>query len=78
MLIVPYGWDQPDNAARVERLGVGLHVSRNAYSAKTAMAALERLIGDSSFTARATEVATQMQREDGLASACDAIEAVWN
>jgi rhamnosyltransferase subunit B len=78
MLIVPYGWDQPDNAARVERLGVGLHVSRNAYSSKTAIAALERLIGDSSFTVRAAEVATQMQREGGLASACNAIEAVWN
>ncbi len=76
MLIVPFGWDQPDNAARIERLGVGLHVSRNTYSVKSAVAALERLIGDSSFTVRAAEVAVQMQREDGLASACDAIEAV--
>jgi UDP:flavonoid glycosyltransferase YjiC (YdhE family) len=24
MLVVPYGWDQPDNAARVQRLGVGV------------------------------------------------------
>ncbi len=78
MLIVPYGWEQPDNAARVERLGVELHASWNAYSSKTAMAALERLIGDSNFTVRATEVATQMQREDSLASACNAIEGLWN
>jgi rhamnosyltransferase subunit B len=27
MLVVPYGWDQPDNAARIERLGTGLHLA---------------------------------------------------
>ena len=36
MLIVPYGWDQPDNAARVQRLGAGLHVARNKYSVERA------------------------------------------
>ncbi len=46
MLIVPYGWDQPDNAARIERLGSGLHVPRTDYSPKTATAALERLLGE--------------------------------
>jgi UDP:flavonoid glycosyltransferase YjiC (YdhE family) len=28
-LIVPYGWDQPDNGARVVRLGVGLCLARS-------------------------------------------------
>ncbi len=28
-LIVPYGWDQPDNAARVQRLGAGLTLARS-------------------------------------------------
>jgi UDP:flavonoid glycosyltransferase YjiC (YdhE family) len=76
MLIVPYGWDQPDNAARVERLGVGLHVPRSKYSAGTAAAALERLLGDSRFAARAAQASAQMQAEDGLTAACDAIDAV--
>jgi UDP:flavonoid glycosyltransferase YjiC (YdhE family) len=76
MLIVPYGWDQPDNAARVERLGMGLHVPRNRYSAETAAAALERLLGDSHFATRAAEVGAQLQREDGVTAACDAIESV--
>jgi UDP:flavonoid glycosyltransferase YjiC (YdhE family) len=76
MLIVPYGWDQPDNAARVERLGVGLHAPRSKYSASTAAAALKRLLGEPRFAARAAEVAARVRKEDGLTAACDAIESV--
>jgi UDP:flavonoid glycosyltransferase YjiC (YdhE family) len=76
MLIVPYGWDQPDNAARVERLGAGLHVPRIQYSAKTASAALERLLGDSRFAARAAETGARLREEDGLTAACNEIESV--
>ena len=76
MLFVPYGWDQPDNGARVERLGAGLCLSRSAYSAKTAAAKLERLLGDSRFVSRATEIKLRMRQEEGLTLACDAIESV--
>jgi UDP:flavonoid glycosyltransferase YjiC (YdhE family) len=76
MLVVPYGWDQPDNARRVQRLGVGLHLSRSNYSAETAVAALERLLGDATFAMRAHEVAGKMQHENGLTAACDAIESL--
>jgi UDP:flavonoid glycosyltransferase YjiC (YdhE family) len=76
MLFVPYGWDQPDNAARVERLGIGLSLSRKAYSAPSAAAALQRLLAESDFASRAAEVAMQVRQEDGLSVACDAIELV--
>ena len=75
-LIVPYGWDQPDNAARVERLGAGLHIPRSAWSPATATAAIERLLGDSTFFSRAQQVGKEIQAEDGLSSACDAIESL--
>jgi rhamnosyltransferase subunit B len=74
MLIVPYGWDQPDNAARVERLGVGLWLPRSDYSAETAAGALGRLVGDSRFAERAAEVGAKVRGEDGLGLACDAVE----
>jgi rhamnosyltransferase subunit B len=77
MLIVPYGWDQPDNAARVERLGTGLHLARGDYSVDGATAALKLLLESSRFSARAAEVEAQMMGEDGLGSACDAVEAVF-
>jgi rhamnosyltransferase subunit B len=75
-LIVPYGWDQPDNGARLERLGVGLCLTRSAYSAESATTALSRLLTGPSFAARAAEAGARAQCEDALLLACDAIEAV--
>ena len=74
-LIVPYGWDQPDNGARLERLGVGLCLARSAYSAESVTAVLSRLLTEPSFAARAAEAGTRVQCEDALSLACDAIEA---
>jgi rhamnosyltransferase subunit B len=76
MMIVPYGWDQPDNAARVERLGTGLHIARSTFSVETATAALQSLLQSSRFVVRAAAIGAQMAAEDGLTSACDAIESV--
>jgi UDP:flavonoid glycosyltransferase YjiC (YdhE family) len=77
MLVVPYGWDQPDNGARVERLGAGLCLSRKVYSAKTAATVLNCLLTDLRFAARAMEVGARLRQEGGLTIACDAIESVW-
>ena len=77
MLIVPYGWDQHDNAVRVQRLGAGLHVPRSKYSVETATAALKALLETSHFSIRAAAVGERIASEDGLASACDAIESVF-
>jgi rhamnosyltransferase subunit B len=75
-LIVPFGWDQPDNATRVERLGAGIHLPRSAYSVSSATAALERLLAEKRFSERAAQVGAQIQAEDGLGAACEAIEAL--
>ena len=76
MLIVPYGWDQPDNALRIERSGTGLHVPRREYSVDRATLALSRLFENPQFLLRSRAAATQMRLEDGLDGACDAIESV--
>jgi rhamnosyltransferase subunit B len=75
-LIVPYGWDQPDNGARLERLGVGLCLARSAYSAESVTTALSGLLTEPSFAARAREVAAQVGSEEALMLACDAVEAI--
>ena len=77
-LIVPYGWDQPDNGARVERLGAGLCLARSEYSVKTAVGALRRLLGDEWIAAKAAEAGKQVQKENALLIACDAIESTAN
>ncbi len=76
MVVVPFGWDQPDNAARVERLGVGLHVPREAYSSATAASAIHRVLTEPDFIARAAEIGERVRREDALTIACDAVERV--
>jgi len=78
-LIVPYGWDQPDNGARVERLGVGLWLARSEYSKTTAAAALRRLLEEAHFSALSEEIAGRMREEEGQGISCDAIERVgWD
>jgi rhamnosyltransferase subunit B len=76
MLAVPFAHDQPDNAARLQRLGIGRVIPRHRYTTRRAVSEIERLAGEQAFSRRATEVATQMRREDGVSSACDALESL--
>jgi len=74
MLVVPFAHDQPDNAARVERLGVARQVSRRAYRAGRVASELRKLLDDPSYAARSAEVGRQIQSEDGVSTACNLIE----
>ena len=74
MLVMPYGQDQPDNAARVVRLGVGRTIRRERYSVDTAIEELTLLLSDRNYVERAAEIGKIVQAENGVASACDAIE----
>ncbi|MBW4636877.1 MAG: glycosyltransferase [Gloeocapsa sp. UFS-A4-WI-NPMV-4B04] len=78
MLIMPYSIDQPDNAARAERLGVARTIKRTEYNAVTDAAELKQLLNNPKYTERATEVGQQIQLENGVKTARDAIEARLN
>jgi len=73
MLVVPFSHDQPDNAARLVRLGVARILRRDRYTAPRAAGALRALLA-SSATERAAAAGAQVRQEDGLATACGAIE----
>jgi UDP:flavonoid glycosyltransferase YjiC (YdhE family) len=75
-LIVPFGWDQPDNAARVERLGAGLSLARVAYTPATAADALKRLLSEDRFRIAAEAARNEVRDTPALAIASDAIEAL--
>ncbi len=75
-LFMPYSHDQPDNAARCERLGVAKIISRDSYNAENAAKVLRELLSDSSYKANATEAAAIVNAENGTAAACDAIENI--
>ena len=74
MLVVPFGFDQHDNAARVDRLGIARVLRPSRYNASRAGRALEELLGDPGYAARAAEVGRAVALEDGPGAAADAIE----
>ena len=76
MLVMPYAYDQFDNGARLERLGVARVVTRKRYTAKVAAAELARLLGDRHYREKAAEVGRTVRAEDGVGAACAAIEEV--
>jgi UDP:flavonoid glycosyltransferase YjiC (YdhE family) len=73
-LIVPYGGDQFDNGARVERLGAGRVLLRKHYQAERVAVELRQLLENPSYQTSTTAIGQQMQQEDGVGAACDAIE----
>jgi UDP:flavonoid glycosyltransferase YjiC (YdhE family) len=73
-LVMPFGFDQPDNAARVERLGVAGVISRSKYVTEHVASQLQHLLQSPVYAQRAAEVGCRLQAEDGLRRACEAIE----
>jgi rhamnosyltransferase subunit B len=74
MLVVPFSHDQPDNAARLVRRGVARTLRRGRYTAARAAAELRPLLADGSYAERAAAAGEHVRREDGLGTACAAIE----
>jgi rhamnosyltransferase subunit B len=62
-LITPYFADQPDNAARVERLGIARVVSPRNWNAHRVAQELRAITTDAALAARAASVAQQIERE---------------
>jgi UDP:flavonoid glycosyltransferase YjiC (YdhE family) len=74
MLVMPFNFDQPDNAARIVRLGAGRTISRKKYSALRAAHEIRALLDTPAYTQRAKELSRCLQKENGAVTASDAIE----
>jgi UDP:flavonoid glycosyltransferase YjiC (YdhE family) len=75
-LIVPFAHDQPDNAHRVERLGIAKVIYPGAYRADRVQQALRTLLDDPTFASRAAIVGEKVRSERGADAACEEIERV--
>lgn len=73
-LIVPFAFDQPDNAAHAERLGTSRTLPRDKYKRANVATELDRLLHDPQYALRARKIGEQLRKEHGAARACDAIE----
>lgn len=74
-VVMPFAFDQPDNAARISRLGAGVCIPRHRYSIDRAARLLNRVFTEPLFGERARLAGEQVRREEGLARACDTVES---
>ena len=74
-LVVPHGFDQPDNAHRMVTRGVGRTLSRYKYNAASVTRELSALLADTGYAARAATLGAQVRGEDGVGAACNAVVA---
>jgi UDP:flavonoid glycosyltransferase YjiC (YdhE family) len=77
-LIVPFAFDQSDNAEHAARLGVSRTVYRNKYRASRVAREVSKLLHEPSYAQRAREVSAQLKQENGPARAADLIEEVMD
>jgi rhamnosyltransferase subunit B len=74
MLVVPHGFDQPDNAARLKRLGVADVLPAARYRENRVASRLQRLLDDVTHAPWARVLAMRLLEERGARAAADVIE----
>jgi len=74
-LVVHMSLDQPDNAARIERLGVGLSIGIGRLTAGRLLPLLQRCLEDASIRENALERARLLQQRPSAAALCAWLEA---
>lgn len=73
-LIMPMAHDQPDNAARIKRFGVGDWLKPNAFRGPAVARQLARLLDSAEVQRNCAEIAARFPANDGLEQACTEIE----
>ncbi len=73
-VVMPMAFDQFDNAARLERLGVGRAIPRRSFRGPAVAAALGHLLGDAAVATRCRDLAARLAGTDSLGTAADAVE----
>ncbi|HEY3839422.1 MAG TPA: glycosyltransferase [Bryobacteraceae bacterium] len=76
-IAVPSFFDQPDNAARLERLGAGLRVARKDFSGQSLADALGRVLREPVFARKARELSHDVDGPKAVAESCDVLEQAF-
>jgi UDP:flavonoid glycosyltransferase YjiC (YdhE family) len=73
-IVLPLFWDQPDNAQRMDELGLGVRLDTYGFTDGELHGAIGRLLGDGALRARLADGAARIQARQGLRAAADLIE----
>lgn len=77
MLIMPFSHDQPDNGRRMLRLKVARVIQRGNYTPFRVARRLRAMMADPLIARRSESVAKRLSHEDGVRTACDALEKLY-
>ena len=75
-LVMPFAFDQLDNAHRMVRLGAGRYLPRNRLSVNAMIRELQPLLICSGFRTKAVQTSREIAQEQGVYLAARAIESV--
>jgi rhamnosyltransferase subunit B len=75
-LVVGNAHDQPDNGARVEKIGLGFGTTQRRYGKRYATRTIAELLASSTIHTRCREVAPKVDSAASEARACDLIESL--
>ncbi len=75
-LIVPFAFDQSDNAEHAYKIGTSRTLYRKNYLAPRVAKELHELLSNPTYARRALEVSNQLKQEDGPGRAADLIDQV--
>jgi rhamnosyltransferase subunit B len=73
-LTMPMGFDQPDNATRLHRLGVGRWVTPSAFHGNRVAAALKTLFDDPRTAPQCERWSRQIRAHNAIEDTCDLLE----
>lgn len=73
-LVVPMAFDQPDNAARLERLGIGASLRPAKFRGKEAAQKLDQLLASQEVKERCATISGKIDFQRALDTTCLAIE----
>jgi rhamnosyltransferase subunit B len=74
-LIMPMGFDQPDNANRLEKLGVALQIKAKHYRVKILAQKLHDLLNSKKIQNRCKAIAKKAQKDTSMKKTCQIIES---
>jgi len=74
LVVVPTTWDKPDNARRIVEAGAGVRLAPRRCTPERVRAAVEHVLGDPSYRARARELAARLAAAPGPARAAELLE----
>ncbi len=75
-LIQPYAFDQFDNGARIEKLGVGRTISKRSFRAPNIIQCLKHLLTSVEINIACRTIKDTFKEKDPLAESCVLIEKV--